>query len=83
MLSSVYTFHLIILMMIYPNNVDSISEARKSLFKGYLCASLIIIYVSTYVNTRTGSTITAKSQYPMYLLAKEINVSTIFSSLNL
>lgn len=80
-LSSVYTFHLIILMMIYPNNIDNISGARKSLFKGYFWASLIIFITILMSTLILGSTITAKSQYPMYLLAKEINVGTIFTRL--
>ncbi|HAN09564.1 MAG TPA: spore gernimation protein KB [Clostridiales bacterium] len=78
-LSCFLTFPLITLMMIYPINLTNISEAKKSIFKGYLWAGFIIfitIFMSILV---LGSTITANSQYPTYLLAKEINVGIIFT----
>lgn len=80
-LSCFLTFPTITLMMIYPININNISEAKKSLFKGYLLAALIIFITILMSILVLGSTITAKSQYPTYLLAKEINVGVIFTRL--
>lgn len=80
-LSCFLTFPLITLMMIYPVNVNNIQEAKKALFKGHLWAGLIIWVAILMTILVLGSTITAKYQYPTYLLAKEINVGIIFTRL--
>ena len=81
LLSCFLTFPLIILMMIYPINIYNISGAKKSLFKGYLWACFIIFTAIIMSILILGSAITAKSQYPAYLLAQEINVGIIFTRL--
>lgn len=75
------TFPLIPLMMIYPNNTKNISEAKKSLFKGYLWAGLMMFIVTFMSILVMGSGITSITKFPMYLLAKEINIGNIFSRL--
>ena len=80
-LSCFTVFPVITMMMIYPANTEKIQEAKKSLFKGLLWAgfiTLITILMSTLI---LGSKITASSQYPTYLLAKEISLGTIFTRL--
>lgn len=80
-LSCYIVYTIITLMMIYPINVKNIQEAKKSLFKGYFWSGFIIfttILVSILV---LGSPLLAKSQYPTYLLAKEINIGIIFTRL--
>lgn len=80
-LSSFLTFPLVILLMIYPIHLNSIQKTKKSFFKGYLWANLVIftaIIMSTLV---LGSTITANTHYPTYLLATEINVGMILTRL--
>lgn len=78
-LSCYITFPAIVLMMIYPFNINNLSEAKKSLFKGYLLANVvnfITILISILV---LGSGVVASYQYPTYTLVKEINVFIIFS----
>lgn len=80
-LSCFIVFPIITMMMIYPANTDNVSEAKKSIFKGFLWAgfiTFITILISTLI---LGSKITASSQYPTYLLAKEINLGIIFTRL--
>ena len=80
-LSCYLTFPLITLMMIYPIRLNNISEAEKSLFKGHLWAGFII-FISILMSILVlGSAITSKSQFPPYLLAKEINVGIVFTRL--
>jgi len=78
-LSCFLTFPLITLMMVYPYNIDNISEAKKSFFKGYLWAGLIIFIAILMSILVLGSEITAKTQFPTYFLATEINLGTIFT----
>lgn len=80
-LSCFITFPSITLMMIYPVNINNISEAKKPLLKGYLWASFMVFVTILMSILVLGSAITAKYQYPTYLLVKEINVGTIFTRL--
>jgi len=75
------TFPLITLMMIFPVNLVDLSQAKKSLFKGYLLASFLIFIIVFMTILVLGSNITAKSQFPAYLLAKEVDVANIFTRL--
>lgn len=71
----------ILLNMVYPVNVKDIKGAKRSLFKGYMIG-MVIIFVSVLMcNLVMGSTITASSRYPAFLLTKEINVGIIFTRL--
>lgn len=80
-LSSYLTFPAILLFMVYPANMDSISEAKKSFLKGYLWAGFLT-FISTIVSLLVlGSTVNSSSQFPIYLLAKEINIGKIFTRL--
>ncbi len=80
-LSCYTTFSLITLMMIYPFHLNNVSEIKKSLFKGYLWAGFIIFITILMSILILGGGVTAKSQYPTYLLAEEINIGVIFSRL--
>lgn len=80
-LTCLTTFSLVTLMMIYPISVTKISDAQKSIFKGYFvsgCVIFITIIVSIMV---LGASITSKTQYPTYLLGKEIDMGVIFTRL--
>lgn len=80
-LSCFLTFPAITLMMIYPVNLSNISEAKKSLLKGYLWAGFMIFVTILMSILVLGSTVTAKYQYPTYLLVTEIKVGTVFTRL--
>jgi spore germination protein KB len=78
-LSTYLTFPVIILLMIFPTNADNTMGAKKSFIKGYLWGGSLI-FISILVSTLVlGSAITAGSQYPVYILAKEINVGVLFT----
>lgn len=81
LLSSFLIFPIGIMLMIFPANTDNTSTAKQSFVKGYLWGGFII-FVSIFVSIIVlGSTIAANSQYPVYILAKEIQAGTVFSRL--
>ncbi|MGI6585332.1 MAG: GerAB/ArcD/ProY family transporter [Lutisporaceae bacterium] len=80
-LSCFTVFPVITMMMIYPANTEKIQEAKKSLFKGLLWAGFITFITILMSILILGSKITASSQYPTYLLAKEIRLGNIFTRL--
>jgi spore germination protein KB len=80
-LSCFTVFPVITMMMIYPANTEKIQEAKKSLLKGLLLASFITFILILMSILILGSKITASSQYPTYLLAKEIDLGIIFTRL--
>lgn len=76
-LSSYMTWPLIIINMIYPLNSSNTVKARNSLLLGYLFGAGINFLCTIMSILVLGSVITARSQYPTYLLAKEIDINTI------
>ncbi len=76
------TFPLIILMMIYPKNVNNILNSKKSFLKGYLWASLLIFLINLISILVLGSALTAHLMYPTYSLAKEITLGNVFSRID-
>lgn len=75
------TFPLITLMMIFPINLVDLKQAGKSFRKGYFWASFLVFIVIILCLLVLGSNITARSQYPTYLEAKQIDVAGIFARL--
>lgn len=80
-LSSVLTFPSFLLLMIYPKNVININDAKKSIVKGYLWASMLVFITTLMTLLVLGAKITASAKFPAYLLATEIDVGIIFSRL--
>jgi spore germination protein KB len=81
LLSTFLTLPVIILLMIFPINANNTMEAKKSFIKGYLWGG-VLIFISILVSILVlGSTITARSQYPIYMLAREINIGVFFTRL--
>lgn len=78
-LSSYMTWPLIVTNMIYSVNVNNIKKARKAYFIGYIWGALLIIISNVMSILVLGATITSSSRYPVYLLAKEINIGAIFT----
>lgn len=78
-LSGYITWPLILILMIYPKNIDYSKEATRSLFRGYLWAAFLIFISNTMAILVLGSNIASKSLYPTYLLATEINVGMILT----
>lgn len=76
--SSVFlTWPFIILLMVYPSCTEQTSKTRKALFLGYLLGAVVNFVCTIMTIMVLGSTITARSLYPTYLMAKEINVGVI------
>lgn len=80
-LSNFIIFPIILLMMIYPAHIDNTSEAKKSIFGGFLLVGFITFIIILMSILVLGSRITAISKYPTYLLAKEISLGIIFTRL--
>ncbi len=76
-LSSYMTWPFVILLMIYPASTNHTKKTRNALFLGYIFGS-VMSFVCTIMSIMVlGSKITAQSQFPIYLLAKEINLGII------
>ncbi|QTM00073.1 endospore germination permease [Iocasia frigidifontis] len=81
LLSSFVIFPFVLLIMIFPAKADNTFKAMKSFVKGYLWGGFLLftsILISVLV---LGSTITANIQYPVFVLAQEINLANIFTRL--
>jgi len=81
LLSCIITFPIVTLMMIYPVNLQKPEEAKKPLLVGYLWAGFMVFITILMTILVLGSAITAKYQYPTYLLVTEIQVGTVFTRL--
>lgn len=80
-LASFLIFPAAILLMIFPTNSDNTMKAKDSFIKGYLWGELLVFISIVVTIAVLGSTITAASQYPVFILAKEINLGTVFTRL--
>jgi len=78
-LSCFITFPVITMLMIYPANIKNAEEAKKPLLLGYLWAAGMVFVTILMTILVLGSAITARYQYPTYLLVKEISVGTVFT----
>lgn len=67
---------LIVLMMIFPNNANNLKETKKSFLKGTLLGGIMIFIVTTLAILVLGHSITARSTFPTYILAKKVRLST-------
>ncbi len=76
-LSSFTTWPFVFMLTIYPFNTDDTLKTRNSLFLGYLWGVAITFVCTIMAISVLGSTITARSLYPTYLMAKEIGVGII------
>lgn len=66
---------LIILLMIFPSNIDKQIYAKKAFLKGNLIAGLIIFIITDLCILVLGYDLTARNTFSVYILAKKINVS--------
>lgn len=82
-LSSFATFPLIFMFIIYPVNTYNDKKTRTSLVLGYLWGMFLIFIAIIMCIFVLGSTITSRSLFPVYLLAKEINIGTILNRLEI
>lgn len=78
-LAPIIIFVAIVMLMIYPINIDDIKSGRKAIMKGYLwCSTVVLITILVSVLV-LGSAIVAKSSFPTLLLVKEINVENFLT----
>lgn len=77
--SCFYVFPMIIILSIYPHRVNDVKKARKSIMKGFLWAGFMIFLSILMSVLVLGSSNAAGSQYPIYRLAKEIQIGIIIS----
>lgn len=81
LLSSFIIFPLVILIGILCTNADNTGKSVKAFIKGYLLGGFLIFIAILFSIMVLGTTITADSQYPVYILAKEINVGVVLTRL--
>jgi spore germination protein KB len=80
-LVSLTALPMIVLNMIYPSNMDHLKKAKKSMFYGYLLGMITVFIGVLLCILVLGSTFTANSRFPLFILTQEINVGVIFSRL--
>ena len=79
LLSSFLVFPTVVFLMLFPLHTGNSKTAKKSFIKGYLWG-WFLVFASILVSISVlGSAVTANTQYPVYLLAKEINVGVLLS----
>ncbi len=66
-----------ILLMIMPY-VTNKAEMKKSFYKGYLIAGIVLTIVITLTILVLGANMTARQSYPSYMLGKKISIGTFF-----
>lgn len=76
-LSSYLTWPFVILLMIYPASSDNSKKTRNALFAGYILGAVISLIATLMSILVLGSAMTAKSQYPIYIMAKQIDIGVI------
>lgn len=76
-LSSYMTWPCIVLTMFFPSCTNNSPKSRNALIFGYIWGAVINFICTIMPILVLGSTITATSQYPTYLVAKEISVGII------
>lgn len=64
----------IVLMIIYPGSVNRSKETQKAVYIGCLIGSLVLFIMISLSILVLGPEITARNQYPSYMLAKTINI---------
>lgn len=82
-LSSYATLPFIFMFIIYPVNVYNDKKSRTSLILGHLWGMFLIFIAVIMCILVLGSNITSRSMFPVYLLAKEINIGTILNRLEI
>lgn len=80
-LTSFLIFPAVLLLMVFPTNADNTKKAKNSFLKGYLWGEFLVFISIIVTISVLGSTITAASQYPVFILTKGINLGTIFTRL--
>jgi spore germination protein KB len=66
---------LIIILMIYPANVKDLYKSARSIYKGFLWASLLVLICLILNIEVLGVPIAARKQFSTYLLAEEIIIA--------
>lgn len=70
---------LIILNMLFPVNLGSLKEAKKSMVKGYFLG-IITSFVGVIMCILVlGGTVTANLRYPLFTITQEINIGNILT----
>lgn len=80
-LSSFLIFPLAPLFTVFSVNSNNSRSTRKSFYKGYLFGSSLVALTIIFSILVLGSAITASAQYPLFQIAKNINLGTIFTRL--
>jgi spore germination protein KB len=80
-LSSILIYPLVPLFTLFSINSNNSNQTRKAFYKGYLFGSSLVALSIIFSILVLGSTITASAQYPLFQVAKNINLGTIFTRL--
>jgi spore germination protein KB len=78
-ISCYVTFPGVLFLMIYPQNIIDIAQAKKALFKGYLWTCLLVFVAVLVTILVLGSAIASITTYPTIALAREINVGNVLT----
>ncbi len=79
LISNLTVFPVVIMMMVYPINIEDIPQAKKAMMKGFSWASLIVFFTVLMSTLVLGAAITAKLSYPALVLFKEIRIGEVLT----
>lgn len=64
----------IVLLIVYPGSVNRAEETHKAVYIGALIGGLVLFIIIALSILVLGPEVTARNQYPSYMLAKTINI---------
>ncbi|MFD2442839.1 endospore germination permease [Bacillus sp. CGMCC 1.16607] len=76
--TSIFSFPLVVLLMIFPVSVNQPKVAEKDFFIGILIGGICLILIVTLVILCLGPENSARQMYPSYALARMINIGDFF-----
>ncbi|AWX56378.1 hypothetical protein AB432_015620 [Brevibacillus brevis] len=80
---SVVTLPLVVLLTIFPAQVNQLKDGQRSFFTGYIIGGIVMIVIITFCILVLGSDLTTRNQYPSYALAQKINVGNFLKQMGL
>ncbi|WP_337982307.1 GerAB/ArcD/ProY family transporter [Lysinibacillus sp. C5.1] len=75
---SIFSFPLVMLLMIFPSAVNIPKAAQKGFYFGTLCGGIVLIIIIALSTLVIGPTNTSIESFPSYALAQRISIGNFF-----
>lgn len=71
---SIFSLPLVFLLTVFPVNLKEINKAKKSFHLGILIGGIVLFIITVMCILVLGHETTSRSTFPVYVLAKKINI---------